>query len=263
VTVTVTETKLLVFDHEVVMRQAGAGRPLLFLHAEADTSGWSTVHDGLAAEFAVHAPVHPGFGGDPLPDWLEDTSDLAFHYADLVTTLDLGRPLVVGAGIGGWIALDLAVHRPDLVGGLLLVGALGLRPSEPMPDLFLMAAPLALGYLAEAIDAGEVDAMTGDVDAATALWVEQATQARLMWERPYDRRLTRRAHHFAGPSSVVWGAGDRLLPVEHGRRLADLLSAELEVVADSGHLVTIDQPGAVVVAARRLAARMSTEGSTS
>ena len=74
----------------------------------------------------------------------------------------------MGVGIGGWLAADFAVHRPDLIGGLMLVGALGLRPTEPMPDLFLMPAPQALGYLSEEIDAGEVDAMTGDVDAATA-----------------------------------------------------------------------------------------------
>lgn len=249
------ETVITVHDHPVVLRTGGTGPPLLFLHAEANTSGWAPIHDALAEHFAVYAPVHPGFGGDELPSWLYDVTDLSFHYADLITTLGLDGPLVVGVGIGGWIALDVAVHRPDLVGGLLLVGAMGLRPVEPMPDLFLMPASEALGHLAEGIDVGEVDAMTGDVDAATALWVEQATQARLMWERPYDRRLPRRFHHFAGPTTVLWGERDRLLPVAHGRRLAELLGAEFRVVADSGHLVTIDRPTAVAEAARLLVLR--------
>ncbi len=161
---------------------------------------------------------------------------------------------MVGASLGGWIGLDLAIHRPDLLSGLVLVGALGLRPTQPMPDLFLKAAPEAFGYLARTIDAAGVDPLTGDVDLVTAVWVEQATQARLMWERPYDRRLERRAHFAAAvPTAVVWGADDRLLPVEHGRRLADLLGAELDVVPDAGHLVTLDNPAAVAAAARRLA----------
>ena len=49
-------------------------------------------------------PVHPGFGGEDTPDWLEDTSDLAFHYVDLIGALGLAAPLVVGSSMGGWIA---------------------------------------------------------------------------------------------------------------------------------------------------------------
>jgi pimeloyl-ACP methyl ester carboxylesterase len=241
-------TELLVHDHRVTVRRGGSGPPLLFLHAEANTSGWGAVHDLMARRHDVVAPVHPGFGGDPLPAWLHDISDLAFHYADLIGALGLDRPLVAGASLGGWIALELAVHRPDLVGGLVLVGALGLRPAAPMPDLFLKPGPEALGYLAHTIDGDGVDPLTGDVDAVTALWVEQATQARLMWERPYDRRLERRAHHVACPVAVVWGADDRLLPVDHGRRLAGLLGARFEVVPGSGHLVTLDEPEAVAAA---------------
>lgn len=255
VTTNPDQRSLLVHDHEVILRSAGAGSDLLFLHAEATTSGWGRVHDLLAEHFTVWAPVHPGFGGDPLPDWLEDMSDLSFHYVDLIEALGLDKPIVVGASLGGWIALDLAIHRADLVGGLVLVGSLGLRPETPMPDLFIMAAPEALSYLAESIDAEVVDPMTGDVDAATALWVEQATQARLMWVRPYDPRLPRRAHHVTCDVAVVWGSEDRLLGVDHGRRLADLFGIEAQVVDGSGHLVTLDRPDAVVAAARSVSER--------
>lgn len=249
-----TTSTVLVHDHETTVHQGGDGPPLLFLHAEANTSAWGAVHSQLAEHFTVTAPVHPGFGGAAVPAWMDDMSDVAFHYVDLIRTLGLDRPLVVGVSIGGWVGVDLAIHRSDLLSGLVLVGALGLRPATPMPDLFLKSPPEALSYLARTIDADGVDPLTGDVDAVTALWVEQAAQARLMWERPYDRRLERRAHHVACPAAVLWGADDRLLPVEHGRRLAELLGAELEVVPDAGHLVTLDNPAAVVAAARRLAA---------
>jgi pimeloyl-ACP methyl ester carboxylesterase len=233
----------------------------LFLHAEANTSGWAEVHEALAEHFSVWAPVHPGFGGDPLPLWLHDVSDLAFHYVDAISALGLDRPLVVGVSLGGWMGLDLAVHRSDLLAGLVLVGALGLRPTAPMPDLFIKSAPEALGYLARTIDTGDVDPLTGDVELVTALWVEQATQARLMWERPYDRRLERRAHHVKCPTTVVWGADDRLLPVEHGRRLAGLVGAAFVAVPEAGHLVTIDAPAAVVAAARATLSRAPGFGS--
>ncbi len=244
--------ELTVVDHPTRVQQGGSGPPLLFLHGEANTSEWAAVHDELAADFTVYAPVHPGFGGDDLPEWLYDIHDLTFHNAALIEALGLERPLVVGVSLGGWMALDLAVHRPDLTGALLAVGALGLRPEDPMPDLFMKQAPEALGYLAEGLDGSSVDPLTGDIDAATDLWVELAAQARIMWERPYDIRLRRRLANVACPATVLWGASDRLLPPEHGHRLADLIGCELEVVPESGHMVTIDAPAAVAAAAIRL-----------
>lgn len=251
-TILVETTTLAVHDHSTTVHSGGSGPPLLYLHGEANTSEWTTIHDQLAEHFTVTAPVHPGFGGEGVPAWLDDVTDLSFHYVDLLAALELDRPLVVGASLGGWLGLDLAAHRSDLLCGLVLVGALGLRPLDPMPDLFIKPAHEAFAYLAEKMDVDGVDPMTGDVDLVTAVWVEQATQARLMWERPYDRRLERRAHHVQCPARVVWGAADRLLPVEHGRRLAELLHAELDVVPEAGHLVTIDDPPAVVSAALAL-----------
>lgn len=252
---TYTTTSVTVHDHPTTVRTGGDGPTALVLHAEGNTSGWAELHDHLAEHFTVVAPVHPGFGGEDLPPWVDDVSDLVFHYVDLLDALSLDEPLVIGLGLGGWIALDLAIHRSDLLGGLLLVGALGLRPHEPMPDVFLAPATEALGYLAAGIDTSTVDPLTGDLDAATALWVEQAAQARLMWERPYDRRLERRLHHVSCPVTVQWGAADRLLPVEHGRRLAELLDAHLDVVDGAGHLVSIDDPEAVASAAIALTGR--------
>ena len=249
-----TSRTIEVNGHPTMIQQGGAGPDVLVLHGEGNTSAWGELHELLAATSTVTAPIHPGFGGDELPPWLDDVSDLVFHYVELIEREGLERPVVVGASLGGWIAIDLAIHRSDLLGGLVLVGALGLRPSEPMPDLFLQPAPVALGYLAEGLDVEAADPLTGDADVATELWVEQAAQARLMWERPYDRRLPRRAHHIRCPVTVVWGAADRLLPVEHGRRLAELLGAGFEVVPGAGHLVSIDQPTAVVAAVGALAA---------
>ncbi|MFT5530679.1 MAG: pimeloyl-ACP methyl ester carboxylesterase [Candidatus Poriferisodalaceae bacterium] len=245
-------TQHTVLGHPTRVQVGGDGPALVFLHGQALTWEWTTIHDELATQFTVYAPIHPGFGGEDIPKWLDDVHDMTFHNAALINELGLDQPLVAGVSLGGWLALDLAVHRPDLVGAVLAVGALGLRPQSPMPDLFIKHAPEALGYLANTFDTAPYDALTGDVDAATDLWVEQATQARLMWERPYDPRLARRLELVACPSTVLWGGGDRLLPPEHGRRLAELMGADFDVAPESGHMVTADAPGAVVAAASRL-----------
>jgi pimeloyl-ACP methyl ester carboxylesterase len=48
---------------------------------------------------------------------------------------------------------------------------------------------------------------------------------------------------FDRPALVVWASGDRVMPPEHGRRLADLLpQARLVEVEDSYTLIPLDQP---------------------
>ncbi len=238
-----------VAGHATPVAHGGDGPALLWLHGEGVTGGWREVHDRLAERFTVWSPTLPGFGGTPLPEWVDTTDDVALHLADLCGSLGLDQAVVAGESLGGWIACSLAIWRPGLVSGLALVGSLGLRPAEPPPDLFIKAGPEALSYLANSIEASAVDPITGDIERATALWVEQAAQARLMWERPYDRKLVQRAHHVTCPVRVIWGAASRMLPPSHAIALASLFGAPTPtVVAGAGHLVSLDAPDAVASA---------------
>ena len=55
------------------------------------------------------APDHPGFGWSDGAMSVDDVSDLALFYLDLLDTLKLDRVHVVGQCIGGWLALEMAV----------------------------------------------------------------------------------------------------------------------------------------------------------
>jgi pimeloyl-ACP methyl ester carboxylesterase len=230
---------------EVPCLVGGAGPPLLWLHGAGGSDTWSPAQERLAATFTVWAPAHPGFAGTPLPGWVRDVHDLAFHYVDLLATAGLERPAVVGISLGGWIATDLAVHRPDLLGPLVLVDAVGLRTDAPMPDLFIMEPAEAMGVLfAGGAPPATAAGADGDpVEVIVRMYEEQAASARLMWKRPYDRQLERRLHHITVPTLVVWGGEDRLLPPAHGRRLASLVpGARYAEIAGAGHVVPLEAP---------------------
>ena len=73
-----------------------------------------------------------------------------------------------------------------------------------------------------------------------------------------DERLLLRAAEalpaFDRPALVVWAAGDRVMPPEHGRRLATLLpNARLLEIADSYTLIPLDQPAQLAEAIREFA----------
>jgi pimeloyl-ACP methyl ester carboxylesterase len=239
----------------VPMLTGGSGPGLLLLHGAGAARRWLEFHDRLASRFTVYAPVHPGFGGTPLPGWVKGTEDLALHYVDLIRTLALEKPLVVGLSLGGWIATELAVFRSDLIGGLVLVGAIGVKPERPIPDLFIMDPMEAVGYLfADPAKAMVLMPQGATVDGIVRMWEEQAAIARLTWKRPYNPQLRRRLHHVAVPTLVVWGGKDRLIAPEHGRMLArEIEGARFELIEGSGHVVAIEQPAKLAEAIARLA----------
>ena len=107
-------TRLVVRDTPVNVLRAGSGPPLLYLHGAGAGGRWLGFEQKLAEGFDVIAPTHPGHAGAPPAEWIEHISDLAFHYLDLMDTLDLPRVHLVGASLGGWVAAEMATfasHR--------------------------------------------------------------------------------------------------------------------------------------------------------
>jgi pimeloyl-ACP methyl ester carboxylesterase len=230
----------------VHLRRGGAGAPLLFLHAAGGAGQWLEFHELLAEHFEVFAPDAPGFGGtDELPE-VEAMDDLVYHYLDVIDRLGLDRPHVVGASFGGWLAAELAVHSPDRIGSLVLLSPVGLRlPEHPIADLFLMTPQQVVGALFLNPDkASAAFPPDPDVDAVLAIYRDMTALARFSWT-PFmcNPKLERRLHRITAPTKVVWPAQDRLVPIAHGHRYAELIpNAEFAVVEDCGHAMYFERP---------------------
>ena len=69
----------------------------------------------------------------------------------------------------------------------------------------------------------------------------------MMPSKPTLSKWAERIRDFDRPSLVVWASEDRLMPLAHGRRLAEMLPrGRLVEVADSYTLIPQDQPDALV-----------------
>jgi hypothetical protein len=64
--------------------EQGNGRPILILHGAAGPQSVSGLASGLAVQAHVLVPTHPGFEGEPRPEWFNSVDDLAFTYLDLL-----------------------------------------------------------------------------------------------------------------------------------------------------------------------------------
>jgi pimeloyl-ACP methyl ester carboxylesterase len=202
------------------------------------------VHDRLVELGPMLVPV-----GD-------DSKSMAEHVlwlSDSLETNGFERAVVVGTSFGGWVAAELASWFPERVEALVLVDAMGLYvPGHPAAELFALTLrrlgellfhdPAAVDTSAMPVFDREVDAMARHLRLIEA--EEQMT--RLGWS-PYlhDRDLPERLGRYGGPALVVWGDDDRVLPRAHAAAWAELVGAEVEIVADAGHLPHIEQPDRV------------------
>ena len=251
--------------------RAGAGEPVLFLHAAGGAGTWPEFCARLAERFDVIAPDHPGFGkSDEFPD-AEGVDDLVYHYLDVLDALGLDRVHVVGASFGGWIAAELAVAAPHRLRSLVLLSAAGLRlPEHPVTDIFLTPParlPEVLFHTPPppppgAAAGAAADGSGPDIDAILAAYREATALARFCWV-PYlsDPKLERRLRRITVPALVAAPDDDRLIPVAHARRYAERIpGARYAEVADCGHAMYFEKPAEFASLTAQFISEQTTNG---
>jgi pimeloyl-ACP methyl ester carboxylesterase len=233
----------------VEMLVGGRGVPLVLLHGLDGGICWDSYLRGLAEDFTLYVPSHPGFNGSSRPEWMATMADMAAWYTWFLAELP-ARVAVVGHSIGGWLAAEIAV-RGSGVDRLVLVDAMGLEPPEgEIADVFMLTTD---EYSARAFANPDArDRFVGALESGlTARWMMDRNlemSSRIGW-KPYmvDPALHGLLPRFPAPVQVIWGADDGIVPVGCGRRYAELLPrATLSVVPSAGHHPHEDQPEAVV-----------------
>jgi 3-oxoadipate enol-lactonase len=184
---------------------------------------------------------------------------LAADAADLLAHLGVTRAHVLGTSLGGFVAQELALSQPELVGRLVLVSTgEGGRGSERM----------SLGAMGEMFGLGALSPKQ-----AARRGLEGATSERYRAENPeeferiVDKRLSdspSAASYYAqalagsrfddsgevgrigSPTLVIHGAEDRYVPPSNARALAEAIpNAKLCVLQGAGHLVFIERAAEV------------------
>ncbi|WP_406470767.1 alpha/beta fold hydrolase [Streptomyces sp. NBC_01615] len=248
----------------------GEGPVLVLLHGlMMDASLWDGPVADLAADHRCVVPTLP-LGAHRRA--MRADADLSLPgvarlVAEFLDRLGLRDVVLVGNDTGGALVQLLMCDGTDRVGRAVLVSCDAFDNFPPgltgktlvlsgklPPRLFglfmqqmrlrmLRRLPIAFGWL------------TRRGDAATARWIGPVLRrpdirrdaVRVLRAAAADTGLllstAARLPGFKRPALVVWAAEDRVMPPEHGRRLAALLpQGRLAEVADSYTLVPLDQP---------------------
>ena len=230
---------------------------LVFFH-DADVIERSPeVLGSLGETTSVEVPGYPGFEGhdeDAGHGWeaWDSAGDLALHFREGLANTD--DPVhVMGAGFGGWVALELALLAPRALRSLVLVAPYGVklfgRMERDFQDVLLLDAheQVELGWADPSRCRGiRMPGFPESTDDAqhTRAFAERATLARYGW-KPFmhSRRLTRWFHTIDTPTLVVSGARDRMVHEGHSALLASRMPNAVHVeIPDAGHYPYLEQP---------------------
>jgi pimeloyl-ACP methyl ester carboxylesterase len=251
-------------------QDVGEGPALVLLHGLLmDASLWDGVIAELSASHRCVVPTLP-LGAHRRP--MNADADLSLPGIARLVTEFLGRlglqdVTLVGNDTGGALVQLILCGDAGRIGRAVLVScdAFGNFPpgltgktlvlaGKLPPWLFglfmqqmrlraLRRLPIAFGWL------------TKRGDAATARWMRPVlgqpgirrdavrTLRAAAADTGFLDEAAQRLPGFGRPVLVVWASGDRVMPPEHGRRLAGLFpQGRLAEIADSYTLVPLDQP---------------------
>jgi len=238
-----------------------SGSPLLMLHGFGGHALWQwhqQVGPLTRAGVRVIAPDLVGFGETHSSSDRYSVPAQADLALELMEGLGVQRYDVLGLSYGGYVALELARRRPNVVQRLILVDCPG--PAYSQTDYEVLLA-------------------TYDVDSAAALLIPQTPNdirrlLELIFSKPprVPRFALRQLHEslFTARVSeqtrlleslvdtyrvnapeyptqttlVLWGEDDRLFPLSIAERLVSAIGtrAELDTIAAAGHAPNLERP---------------------
>jgi pimeloyl-ACP methyl ester carboxylesterase len=228
-------------------------KPVVMLSSGAhDRHDFDRLRDLLPDDFRSIAPDWPGHGESPPGSEPATAMGFADAAEELVAELAPKGAIVLGNSVGGFAAARLAIRRPELVRGLVLVDSGGFLPRSPQVRVFcsLMARPRFLRAIYPWFanrymrPQGDEDRRVRDVGIATTRQGPGLTAVAGLWRSfsSPEHDLRQEAAAIRAPTLVVWGKRDPVIPARAGRTImATVPDAQLELL-DTGHAPQVSDP---------------------
>lgn len=255
-----TAKYLIVDSSRIRYIDTGTGPDVVLIHGlAASVYSWRhTIMPLAQSGYRVIAFDNRGFGFSDQPGTGYSNAAYVDLLFGLLDSLRIGDAVLVGHSMGGAIAAEAALARPERVRGLVLVDAAGLGVRWPF---MLRAArwPIvgavfdrfrgrgATARILRMLYADPTRVTDQDVDQYYAPLAQPGAGRALrgvLREFRFDQ-LRGRVDSISAPTLVVWGSGDRLIPPTVGQSVVlDLPRGAFVMVPGAGHALPEEDPGA-------------------
>ena len=260
----------------------GTGDPIVLLPSGGhDRHDYDELRGMLPDRFRTISIDWPGHGESPAGTTPAAELPLAQRVEEILDALTPGGAVLVGNSIGGNVAARLAIRRPDLVKGLVIIDGGGFEYSSDSGRLSRLAGrvfcalmsrpgfvrriyPLFSKAYTRPRTAADHRARADAI--ATTRSATGLTAVAEIWGsfRLPEHDLRPQAARITAPTVLIWGRHDPVLPPTVGETARDLIAGSRLVVIESGHLPHTTDPAAVAAELIKLAnAAFATDGQTS
>src|SRR3954464_7671243 len=261
----------------------GEGADMLLLHGLGATkSSFFDTAAALSRNYRVHAIDLPGFGGSSKPTLAPYGAPFAARaVVGTMDALGIARAHLVGNSMGGRVALEVGLTRPDRVGGIALLSpaVAFVRPDWhwavrfARPELGMLPHSLGRDRIARTFwalfaDRDLVDPSMADIVVDEFERIYRSRGARLAFlssaraiylEPPFGRNgFYPRLSELRRPALFVWSSHDKLIPPAFQRHVEQWLpSAEQVVLEGCGHVPQVEAPKRTTGLLQRFFARVA------
>jgi len=238
----------------IAWESLGSGEPVLMIHGLGYARwGWEPVAGPLSARFRLLLFDNRGIGESDVPPGPYTALELAEDAVSVLDAAGVESSCVVGTSLGGMVAQELALTRPERVRRLVLActtpGGAGAHPLPERTRHLIAEAPslpqdvalrrfvenaLAPDPPAELVERIVAHRLAAPPDPAG--WAAQAAAG-----ASFD--ALDRVAGIAAPTLVVHGTDDGVVDPRNSELLAGRIpGARLEFLPGTGHLFFWEQP---------------------
>lgn len=233
--------------------EAGRGKKtILLIHGlGGSTDSWENNIGPLSRRLRVIALDLPGFG---LSDKPRINYSIKFYWsfvARFIESLKVAPLAVCGSSLGGHVAAELALHRPDLVSRVVLVCPPGALPKsfKGSPALWRYSKVLQATSVKETREAlSAVDNKPVDADYVKSAFekmsmpgARDAFMSALAGSAKAPR-LNNRLDNLRMPTMVLWGKDDIMIPLQYAQPFIEMKKSRVVLLERCGHRVHRDRP---------------------
>ena len=243
-------------DEQYPIAIAGEGSPILLLHGfDSCFLEFRRIFPLLKKTNQLFVPDLYGFGFCPRPKGNNFGIDYILNYLDQVLkkfSNKVGMGLI-GASMGGGLAVELARRNPDKINRVMLLSPAGLgakKAQVPWPLNHLGACVLRNSLFRKKIchqafadplkNVGEAEEEIASIHLQVDGW--QRSLAAFALDGGVSINCTPIPTQ---PLQVIYGAQDKIIPKDEKGRAQSLLKNYIEEINECGHLPHLEQPETV------------------
>jgi len=235
-----------------------ASKHLLFLHGLGSSSDrWGDIPEALSRYFHSISVDLIGFGGSDRPNLNYSIGKFREFVLDFMheIRIDDGKTTIIGHSLGGYIAAELAIEKPNMIESLVLIDSSGMLDK---PTLLLRQ------YLDAAISASYEKLKAVFEQLAAQRWRVFPILIDVFIKRinmPGAKHAFGSAFHNSTTTQIgldrlrklqnvrtliIWGRCDSLIPLKYSKPFTETIrNAYFEIIEDAGHAPFAEKPSIV------------------